>query len=281
MVVYQHTGTDTTGSSVFNTNGMIYITNANAGSATSTTSLATNWSSNSLNVYRRVYYQQSTPWGSATGATEGTGTNTHLWIADDNATGGWTVADPGINDNWITISNWNKSRKEQFRDKIRDQLLPLLRNHEGRELRAVLNPIEAEKLENAEIVALSLLKTMLTREQWRTYLRSGIVTVWGSSGFQYIVARGGHTVRVLTPRGAPKASLCVHMANHKLPPSDEVIARLVLINCDEPEIWKRANVSFRDSVGGYERHGYPWTTEILRTMITGQKPPPRSLLAAA
>jgi len=95
----------------------------------------------------------------------------------------------------------------------------------------------------AEITALTLLKKMVDGDGWRKYLKYGFVNVKGQSGLTYQIRRGQWHVLVWNPQGTKVAELCVGLSQRaSMPPTDEVIARMIMAECDEPELWRRANV---------------------------------------
>jgi hypothetical protein len=99
----------------------------------------------------------------------------------------------------------------------------------------------------AELVALQLLRKMVKPDVFKHYLKYGFVVVRGPSGLEYQVQRKSHMIQV-RDRGQKVASLCVYVQGPKIPPTDDVVAKLIIIECDEPDIWKRANVSWNHRV---------------------------------
>lgn len=122
------------------------------------------------------------------------------------------------------------------------------------QLRAQMSPtrkavradnVSFENCSGPELVALQLLKKMLDEDAWRKYLKYGFVLVEGESGLVYQIRRNEWHVLVYL-RGEMVAELCVGLANrHYMPPTDEVIARKLIVECDEADIWRRANVTMR------------------------------------
>jgi hypothetical protein len=126
-------------------------------------------------------------------------------------------------------------RSIQFRSTLKQKIYPEVRHR---------NQTAADfcDVKENEIVALQLLKSMLSPERWKKYLKYGFVDVLGKSGLIYQIIRGQTHVRVFR-QGEKIADLCVGLANRSaMPPTDEVITRMIIVECDEPDIWQRANV---------------------------------------
>ena len=94
-----------------------------------------------------------------------------------------------------------------------------------------------------EILALQLLRKMVSQEVFRKYLKYGFVTVQGPSGLTYQIQRKSHIVKVWD-QGKVLCTLCVYLKDKTIPPTDEVVAKMIIAECDEADIWKRANVSW-------------------------------------
>jgi hypothetical protein len=98
-------------------------------------------------------------------------------------------------------------------------------------------PSFVDTMNAAEVTALQLLRSLVTPENFRKYLKYGFVTIKGASGLVYNIYRKRH---VCVYDGQNEvASLCVHI--NAGPPTDEVIAKILMCECNEPEIWQRAN----------------------------------------
>jgi hypothetical protein len=125
-------------------------------------------------------------------------------------------------------------KRARQRDKIRQQLYPLTRQR-------LADAQDFSHVKENEIVALQLIKSMVTPERWRKYLKYGFVEVDGKSGLRYQIIRGRSHVLVYR-KGEKIAELCVGLKNrYVMPPTDEVITRMIIVECDEPDIWRRAN----------------------------------------
>jgi hypothetical protein len=139
--------------------------------------------------------------------------------------------------------------KERTRRKLKQQMAPALINHRGERPRCLDSPAaDFSSVKQNEIVALQLLKKMVDPARWRKYLKYGFVEVHGKSGMVYQIIRGQQHVRVFK-RGVKVCELCVALKNrHVMPPTDEVISRMIIAECDEPDLWKRANVYMHGSL---------------------------------
>lgn len=208
----------------------------------------------------------------ATTATTATTTNTITIPCGHDATG-WDVHDGTTGyidrDGWILHENPNyatggppriwvrdgvtwqgdilipseASKQEKLRHKIRCQMQPDLRKLFGHLPRAAQMGADFSNAKQNELVALGLLRSMVAPEVFRKFLKSGFVTVEGPSGLVYQVLRRSHLIYVWE-EGTRVASLCVYLQDHNIPPTDEVVAKMLICECDEADIWKRANVSY-------------------------------------
>lgn len=123
--------------------------------------------------------------------------------------------------------------------------IEILDNHRGERPRALQAP-SFELVSGSEIQALSLLKNLLHEDDFRRYLRYGFVVVQGASGLDYQIIRGQSHVKVRR-RGIKVAELCVNVDRQVgVPPTDSVIARMVLAQYDETDLWKRANIHHKN-----------------------------------
>jgi len=131
--------------------------------------------------------------------------------------------------------------EEKLKRKIQEQLEPELVREDGSPFRATGGSADFSKVQQNEIVALQLLRKMLDKDRWRKYLKYGFVDVQGKSGMTYQILRGQAHVKVFK-KGTKVCELCVKLRNQAMPPTDEVITRMIIADCDEPDLWKRANV---------------------------------------
>ncbi len=133
-----------------------------------------------------------------------------------------------------TIANWLQRVEPE----------PVVLNHRGTPARLTARGRQFDRARPEEIVALQLLRKMVAPDVFRRYLRDGFVSVRGASGLVYQIDR----VNLISvwDRGARVCTLCVHMRD-RLPPTDEVVAKMLIVECDEPDIWRRANVRWLTS----------------------------------
>lgn len=112
----------------------------------------------------------------------------------------------------------------------------LIRSHNSQALFSTCSP--------AEITALQLLRKMVETEEFRRYLRHGHVNVRGGiSGLVYQIRRS-ERIKVWD-RGELVAELCVHLHHSSMaPPTDHVIGKMLMVECDEPSVWSRSNVTW-------------------------------------
>jgi len=173
-----------------------------------------------------------------------------VWLVNDDE----VILGGGIQpmtDNWV----W---RPADPRQRFRQQMVP------------VRPPCRADGVSfqhctPAELTALSLLKKMVDEAGWRTYLKYGFVDVQGKSGLRYQIRRG-HWHVLVRRQGKRVAELCVGLSRRsQMPPTDEVIARMIMAECDEPELWRRANV---DVVQEHRRyHSNPQNHEHMERLV--------------
>lgn len=136
------------------------------------------------------------------------------------------------------------ARKAHRRSELRARHTPLdsLRNHRGEVARAEDHSLNNQPQQ--ELVALGLLRQMVSSEDFREYLRRGVLSVRGGvSGWVYAIPRRGHIA--VYDRGNRIAELCVHLKHQaKTPPTDEVVAKMLMVELDEADLWKRSNVHY-------------------------------------
>lgn len=149
----------------------------------------------------------------------------------------WTYTDDYSTNNYTTGNYfWNfksLSEKEIKKEKLKKQHRSNVRLR-GR-------PSFIDSLNPTEVKALQLLKSLVSAENFRKYLKYGFVTVKGLSGLQYDIYR---IQRIKVFDGHIQvAKLCVHLKGNQ-PPTDEVIAKVLMCECSEHEIWQRSNKYF-------------------------------------
>lgn len=101
-----------------------------------------------------------------------------------------------------------------------------------------------DQLPPGEIVALQLLRRMVKPEVFRRYLKYGFVSVVGASGLEYRIFRARYERIEVRDRDTVVARLCIHVCSkHNVPLTDEVVAKMLICEMDEPDIWRRSNVA--------------------------------------
>lgn len=142
----------------------------------------------------------------------------------------------------FTHIQWDEKawRREQHRQKLRAQITGgEHRNHRGALARANHKPADFTHVTQPEMVALQLMKSMLSKEDWKRYLRYGFVVIHGASGLYYQVVRNQDHVRVYR-RGKKIAELCIYVPG--VPPTDQVVAKKIMLECSEMDVWHKANI---------------------------------------
>jgi len=175
-----------------------------------------------------------------TGSTAETSISGNWWPQTGILTGGTGIT---VNYDW----NWNLSPakmdpKEIAKQKWRQQLITMPKSHRRSQPRALDGPACFDHVDQPEVTALLLLKKMLSPQEWRRYITHGFIVVTGKTGLRYQILRGESHVRVFR-RGDKVAELCIAVRyDTKCPPTDGVIARKIMVECDELSIWHGANI---------------------------------------
>ena len=92
-----------------------------------------------------------------------------------------------------------------------------------------------------EQVAIETLREEITETEFRKYIKYGFVLVEGQSGKTYQVFRNESHTKVWKG-GKVIEEVCVRIRDYKIPPTDNVIAFLNMIQIDENEFRKMGNV---------------------------------------
>lgn len=160
--------------------------------------------------------------------------------AADTLTGHWLWEDGVKQDGFARYKlDPMEAKKEEIKRNLEAQAIANTLNHHGRAVRAVHSPADFTKVSQSEIIALQLMKSMIPDREWKRYLRYGFVVAQGKSGMVYQILRGQDHVRVFR-KGNKVAELCIKVPG--VPPTDEVIARKIMVECDEMRIWHDANI---------------------------------------
>jgi len=93
----------------------------------------------------------------------------------------------------------------------------------------------------AENVAIETLREELLESEFRNYLKRGFINVKGISGRIYQIFRDKMHVKVWE-NGELLEEVCVGLGDHKIPPTDKIIAFKIMIESDEEEFKKLGNV---------------------------------------
>jgi len=141
-----------------------------------------------------------------------------------------------------------QSKRDKLKWKIREQLRPNLLNHLGNRMRATDRCANFQGSQANEIIALQLLRQMVEPQAFKKYLKYGFVIVKGPSGLVYQIKKQSHLITVWE-NGQILSTLCVYLKDKSIPPTDEVVAKMLICECDEADIWERANVSWKVSDG--------------------------------
>lgn len=130
-----------------------------------------------------------------------------------------------------------EERRARFRARIRAQIEGGAPNIYDQRRR-----VDFSQVSQPEIVALQLLKKMLSEDDWKRYLRYGFIIVSSPiTGLDYQIYRGGGHIIVLR-RGQRLAELCIHVSGAKCPPTDRVIGKKIMLEATELDVWHKSNV---------------------------------------
>lgn len=177
----------------------------------------------------------------ATITVNGTGLhvdNCRINITAGTTAGTFTVGNDWViaNNNWVYADHLAVQQKRKWYEA--DE-----KNHRGVLIRSAHKERQFDGASQAEMLALQLLRGMVGQDEFRRYLKHGFIHARGESGLVYQIGRQA-SIHVWEC-GKKIASLCVHLRHeHKTPPTDEVVGKLLIVECDEPDIWQRANVTW-------------------------------------
>jgi hypothetical protein len=132
--------------------------------------------------------------------------------------------------NWTLTGSWIAPVEEK-------EKIP--RNHRAQPLRSYKKDQLFSDVPQEELIALQLLKKIVEPAEFKRYLKHGFINVRGKSGLIYQVPRSGQVI--VWDNGTMIASLCIHVGRG-IPPSDEVVAKMLIIEGHEPDIWHKSNV---------------------------------------
>lgn len=225
--------TQTTNSGAYSPMIISFNSSDSTSSATDAIVLTGNgaWSNYTANTYANY---SSLDMGTATSF------NDTVYVRNDRV---YVVTSHGTNVQFLVRSE--EARKLGLRQRLREQMQPDLTELFGKQPRALRDGADFRNTKQNEMLALQLLRSMVPSDVFRKYLKYGFVTVRGPSGLVYQIQRKSHFIKVWQ-QGQLLAELCVYLQDNTIPPTDEVIAKMIIAECDEPDIWNRANVYSRE-----------------------------------
>jgi hypothetical protein len=92
-----------------------------------------------------------------------------------------------------------------------------------------------------ELKARETLRDMILEQDWRRYVTNGFLMVKGPSGNFYQVFADQSRTQIYR-EGKKIGSLCIH-TDRECPPTDHVINLKLLIEYDEPALWRASNTT--------------------------------------
>jgi len=140
-----------------------------------------------------------------------------------------------------------EQRKQEFIRRIRNKQAPAILNHRGKPARSAHHQHRFADVKPQELIALQLLRKMVAPDVFKKYLKHGFVIIQGPSGLIYQIRRGIAHI-IVRKHGQPICELCVILKDRTIPPTDEVIAKMIIVECDEIDIWRRANVYWKHAL---------------------------------
>lgn len=155
--------------------------------------------------------------------------------------------------NLITnYSNFYESEQSKLKNRFKKHLAPAIINHKGMYARSANAQNRFNNTRPEELIALQLLRRMVPRDVFKKYLKHGFVTIEGPSGLTYQITRKHHNIKVWK-QGQLISELCVYLKDKTIPPTDEVVAKMIIVECDEIDIWRRANIYWKSAVSEFRQ----------------------------
>lgn len=112
------------------------------------------------------------------------------------------------------------------------------------EVRAVRRRQNAAKRQAADERAEKLLVSILSTSQREQYTAERRFTVHLPNGNRYMVRKGRHgNIERIDEQGKRIENLCVHVAPHEIPDCDNMAAQKLMLETNEPELRRIANIS--------------------------------------
>ncbi len=142
-----------------------------------------------------------------------------------------------------TKYNFVVDKTTQFKNKIKRQLIEYVSSKFDHRVRATKYSASFKQTDESELTALNLLKMLVDSREWRRYLSYGFIMTQGPSMLRYQIVRKEHHVKVFSLFGKLLAEICVNLkSSFNTPPTDNVIAKKMMIEGDEHNFWKQSNV---------------------------------------
>ena len=211
-----------------------------------------NWRSPIINATTTVTYTGTADYTPVSGNWIWRDAGTSATATGINVSGSGWISIPQTQSGWLVSENLTKeqfeevrreSRRSQFRARMRAQI-----EGGGPNLFSKRHRADFSSVSQPEIVALQLLKKMLPEEEWKRYLRYGFIIVQSQiTGLDYQIFRAGGHILVYR-RGKKMAELCIHV-DYKCPPSDRVIAKKIMLEATELEVWLKSNIHYCKNFG--------------------------------
>jgi hypothetical protein len=136
-----------------------------------------------------------------------------------------------INTDGSVLFPTSETPRSNKRNKIRSNLLP--------DIHSRACPIR--DIPENEQIAIEALREEITESEFRKYIKYGFVLVEGQSGKTYQIFRNQSHTKVWK-NGKVIEEICVRIKNHRIPPTDNVIAFLNMVQIDEEEFRKMGNL---------------------------------------
>lgn len=144
-----------------------------------------------------------------------------------------------IMDNYRNICEKPFYYKKTLEDTKRHEKRQQIRKNLIVNIKSRANPIN--DIPNNEQVAIETLREEITETEFRKYIKYGFVLVKGQSGKTYQIYRNRSHTKVWK-NGKVIEEVCVRIKDYNIPPTDNVIAFLNMIQIDEEEFRKIGNI---------------------------------------
>lgn len=106
-----------------------------------------------------------------------------------------------------------------------------------------MNEEKERERKSAQKLALQLLKEVLTRTQLEAFEKNKCIPVDAPSGTKYVIERGVAGNVYSIKDGKRMERLCIHPADSEIPIEDVMLAQKLLLETDEEEFRRIANVT--------------------------------------